>query len=508
MSGTNHLGPDRRSLLLTGATLVAASAVASTATSDARAETSSFNPQPLTPSPGWSRALPPGPDVRVKITDAYAAHVARDAFFWAWPLVNTYNRRLAFSKMTEQRYAGPLLEAPLNRLTMLMDYVNPEERNVACPNQDVVYGLGMVALDVSPVVVQVPDFGDRFWVYQIVDLRTDSFVQLGKMYGTTPGFYLLVGPNWNREVPKGITRVFRASSNTGLVAPRIAQNDTPEDKRAIQDVLTGIAMYPLAEYDGRMKITEWSKLPKIPGGPPREEETRWVFPEKFFDELPMVLADAPPLPGEEARYAQVLAVLAAAKGNPNMKQTMIEAAKEAEERLVNPLFQFRNYGQQLPYHWSTISNEAAFGTDYFTRTAVAKSNILVNSPNETKYFYQDLDASGERLNSTNRYTVTFAKNGTPPVNGFWSLSIYNEHHFFVANPINRFSVGTKNKDLRLAADGSLTIYVQPEAPEDAVQRANWLPAPKGDFSLYVRAYWPKAPVLDGSWTPPAVQKVH
>jgi hypothetical protein len=219
-----------------------------------------------------------------------------------------------------------------------------------------------------------------------------------------------------------------------------------------------------------------------------------------------VLADAPPLPGEEARYAQVLAVLAAAKDNPKLKQAMTEAAKETEERLVKPLFQFRNYGQQLPHNWSTISNEAAFGTDYYTRTAVAKSNILVNSPNETKYFYQDLDANGGRLNSANRYTVTFAKDATPPVNGFWSLSIYNEHHFFVANPINRFSVGTKNKDLGLAADGSLTIYVQSNAPTDPAQRANWLPAPKGDFSLFMRAYWPKPAVLDGSWTPPAVQR--
>jgi hypothetical protein len=506
MSNKNDLSIDRRDILLgAGTTFVAAATLG--APRAATAETSSLNPQPLPPSPEWARALPSGPDTRVKITEAYAAHVARDAFFWAWPLVNTYNRRLAFSKMTEQRYVGPLLEAPLNRLTMLTDYVNPEERNVACPNQDVVYGLGMAALDVTPVVVQVPDFGDRFWVYQIVDLRTDSFVQLGKMYGTTPGFYLLVGPDWNGEVPKGVTRVFRASSKTALVAPRIAQDDTPEDKRAIQGVLTGIAMYPIAEYDGRMKSTEWSKLPRVPGGPPQEEETRWVSPERFFDELPTVLADAPPMPGEEARYAQVLAVMAAAKDNPKLKQVMIEAAKDADEKLVTPLFQFRNYGQQLPHHWSTISNESAFGTDYFTRTAVAKSNILVNSPNETKYFYQDLDSSGARLNNANRYTVTFAKDGTPPVNGFWSLSIYNEHHFFVANPINRFSVGTKNKDLRLAGDGSLTIYVQPDAPADAVQRANWLPAPKGDFSLYVRAYWPKAAVTDGSWTPPAVRRV-
>lgn len=266
-------------------------------------------------------------------------------------------------------------------------------------------------------------------------------------------------------------------------------------------------MYPLAEYDGRMKTMEWSTLPKVPGAPHGEEETRWVFPEKFFDELPTVLADAPPLPGEEARYAQVLAVLAAAKDQPSLKQAMIAAAKDAEEKLVNPLFQFRNYGQQLPHHWSTISNESAFGTDYFTRTAVAKSNIMVNSPNETKYFYQDLDASGARLNSTNRYTVTFPKGSTPPVNGFWSLSIYNEHHFFIANPINRFSVGTKNKDLRLAADGSLTIFIQPDAPTDPAQRANWLPAPKGDFSLYIRAYWPKAQVTEGSWAPPEVLKV-
>jgi hypothetical protein len=504
---TTNTNPDRRNILLTGTTLAIASVLTGGSTSAATAETSSLNPQPLPPSPDWARALPPGPDARVKITEDYARHVGKDAYFWAWPMVNMYNRRLHFLQVKETVRQGPLMEAPANRLVMLTDYVEPEERAVACPNQDVVYGIGALALDISPIVIQVPDFGDRFWVYQVVDLRTDSFVQLGKMYGTTPGFYLLVGPGWNGEVPKGITRVFHSSTNTGLVAPRIAQNETPEDKRAIQSVLPGIMMYPVSEYDGTTKTKDWANLPKAPPPPATEEETQWVIPEKFVDELPLVFADAPPLPGEEARYAQVIAVLATAKSNPAIKQAMIEGAREADEKLVKPLFQFRNYGQQLPHNWSTISNESAFGTDYFTRTAVAKSNILVNSPNETKYFYQDLDASGVRLNSSNRYTATFAKDGTPPVNGFWSLSIYNEHHFFVANPINRFSVGTKNDDLKPAADGTLTIYVQTDAPTDAVQRANWLPAPKGDFSLYIRAYWPKTPVVDGSWTPPAVQRV-
>jgi hypothetical protein len=208
-----------------GAALVAVAALATPAQA-----------QSITPSPSWTRAMPPGPDVRVKITEDYAKHVARDVYFWAWPLVNIYNRRLAVKDVPDFVRAGPVPSAPLNRLAMLTDYIDPEERLVACPNQDVVYGAGSLALDVSPVVIRVPDFGDRFWVYQVVDLRSDSFVQLGKMYGTTPGFYLLAGPNWRGDVPKGITKVFHATTSTGFVAPRVFQDDTPADKRAIQGV--------------------------------------------------------------------------------------------------------------------------------------------------------------------------------------------------------------------------------------------------------------------------------
>ena len=160
--------------------------------------------------------------------------------------------------------AGPLPSAPLNKLAMLTDYIAPEQRHVACPNQDVVYGAGFLALDISPVVIQVPDFGDRFWVYQIVDMRTDSFATLGKMYGTTPGFYMLVGPDWQGEVPKGITQVFRASTNSAFVGPRVFMDDTAEDRQAIQPVLRQVMMYPLSEYDGTMKSKDWSAIPKSP----------------------------------------------------------------------------------------------------------------------------------------------------------------------------------------------------------------------------------------------------
>jgi len=461
----------------------------------------------MNPSANWSRAMPAGPDTRVKITASYARHVARDAYFWAWPLVNMYNRRLFFATVKRMTYQGALPQAPLNTFAMLTDYIVPQQRHVACPNQDVVYGAGFTAFDISPVVVQVPDFGDRFWVYQIVDQRTDGFAQIGKMYGTTHGFYLLAGPDWRDEPPKGITKVFRCSTNTAFVGPRVFQDDTTEDKQAIQAVLRQVVMYPLSEYDGTVKSIDWQTLPKVDADPGGPRETQWVFPEKFFDELPAVLASAPPLPGEEARYAQVLAVLDAIKSDPALKPALIEAAKEAEEQLVEPLFEFRNFGIQLPDHWRSIANGAEFGTDYFTRTAVAKSNILVNAPIQAKYFYQDFDQAGGRLNGSKRYAVTFARDQTPPVHGFWSLTMYSQYHFFVPNEIRRYSVGTKNKDLKVNPDGSVTIYVQADPPPDAY-RTNWLPAPNGeDFSLFMRAYWPKPAALDGSWTPPAVTSV-
>jgi hypothetical protein len=459
-------------------------------------------------SPNWQASMPSGPDSHVKITEQYARMVARDAYLWAWPMVNIYNRRLAFEKAPKAGLMNGVLPfAPVNTMSMLHDYIKPEQRWVACPNQDVAYGAGVAALEQTPVVVQVPDFGDRFWVYQVVDIRTDSFAQIGAMYGTKPGFYLLVGPNWHGEVPKGISKVFRARTNTAFIVPRVFMDDTTEDREAIQKVISGIDMYPLAEFDSKAKERDWKSLPTL-GSPTAEgdaAETKWVFPETFFQQLPLVMKDAPPLQGEEARYAQIGAVLAMANNDTSIMAAMIDEAQKAEADLVGPLLQFRNWGVQLDHHWSTTDNNAAFGTDYFTRTAVAKSNILVNAPTETKYFYQDLDAEGQRLNGAASYSVTFPKGETPPVEGFWSLTIYDAQHFFVPNTLNRFSLGTKNKALKYNDDGSLTIYVQENSPGKD-REANWLPAPAGEFSLYLRAYWPKAEIVEGSWTPPGVDK--
>lgn len=450
-----------------------------------------------------------GPVAGTKVTEPYVRMMAREAYFWGWPMANIFNRRQAFKDLPEPGLMGGIVPvAPINQLSMLSDYIDPGERLVACPNQDVVYGAGSIALDLEPVVLQVPDFGDRFWVYQVVDVRSDSFAELGKMYDTKPGFYLLVGPDWNGSVPAGISKVFRARSNTGFVIPRVFQDDTAADRQAIQPALAGIDMYPLSKYDGKIKQRDWRQQPKFPAQQQGTAETKWVTPDTFFDELPALLKDAKPLPGEEARYAQMTALSAIAKSDPQLKAAMIDEAKKADSEVIDPLLQFRNYGLQLPDHWSTISNGAAFGTDYFSRTAVARSNIFVNQQKETKYFYQDLDQTGARLNGQHGYSVTFAKGKLPPVQGFWSLTLYNEHHFFSPNELARYSIGTKNKSLQPNADGSLTLYVQSESPGKD-KESNWLPAPKdADFSLYIRAYWPEPAALNGQWTPPAVVKAN
>jgi hypothetical protein len=188
--------------------------------------------------------------------------------------VNHFNRAAAFAKLPEPgRIGGVLPAAPLGYVGMLTDYIDEKERFVTCPNQDTVYGAGFQRFDSKPVIVQVPDFGDRFWTYQVVDGRTDSFCSLGKQYGTKPGFYLLVGPNWKGEAPLGVTAVCRSSTDLGVIFPRVFQDDTPQDKAAIQPLLSQIMVYPLAEFDGKMKTKDWTKTPSFPT-PPSKGETK------------------------------------------------------------------------------------------------------------------------------------------------------------------------------------------------------------------------------------------
>ena len=465
------------------------------------------SPDRQVPAPKTAADVPGQPAGTV-MTPAYVELVARMAYLWGWPLVNNLNRSLGLKDLPEPGRLGGIVPAsPPGRVSMLTDYIDAAQRFITCPNQDTVYGAGYQRLDTIPVVVQVPDFGDRFFTYQICDARTDAFAQIGKQYGTKPGFYLLAGPNWQGNVPAGITAVFRSPTDLACVLPRAFQDDTPTDKAAIQPVLSQIVVYPLAEFDGTMKTMDWTKTPVFPTPPGQGTgETKWVVPEKFFDQLPTVLQMIPPLPGEEALYGTMHALLDAAAADPALKATLVKHAVKAEEELIAPLFHFHNNGRPIGNGWTSPPNGARWGTDYLSRAATAKSNMYDNAPEETRYIYTDFDSAGQRLNGTNRYTVTFPKGEVPPVDGFWSLTLYNKEHLFEPNPLNRFSLGTKSKSLQYGADGSLTLYFQHASP-GTDKESNWVPAPKDDFSLYIRAYWPKAAILDGTWMPPKVSRV-
>ena len=447
-------------------------------------------------------SFPRGPAPGARFTPDYVSEIARFAYFWAWPLVNVFNRYIAFKRVRRPILVGGIAPvAPINHVAMLHDYIGWKQRYIACPSQDLIYGFGILDLAREPVVVQVPDFGKRYWVYQATDLRTDGFANLGTMYGTKPGFYLLSGPDWDGKAPSGIAASFRGSTNVATLIPRVFQEDDKADNEVLQPLIQEIAVYPLSEFDGKVKTRDWSSLPSLPWIKLGEEEWKWVDPATFFDILPKVLDAARPLPGEEALYALVRSVLDAAVVDKTLCKVLKDAAAEADETLVKPLLQFRNFGIPLPDNWTTVINSAEFGTDYYTRTAVAKSNIFINRPRETRYFYQDLDMRGGRLTGTGRYTITFKE--TPPVKGFWSITLYNRQHFFATNALNRFSLGTKSKGLRFEPDGSLVIHVQNERPTDD-KLSNWLPAPPDEFSLYIRVYWPLEEIAEGRWTPPPV----
>lgn len=187
-------------------------------------------------APSAPGASPPtAPALGVLVHPSYAATLGATAYVWGWPLVNMLNRKATITQAPQPALLnGVLPVAPRGQLAMLSSYIDPSETFVTCPNQDVVYGLGFFSLDEEPVIVQVPDFGDRFWVYAAYDARTNQFGELGKPYGTPRGFYLFVGPGWKGEKPAGVQAVVRSPTALANLIPRVFMDDTPEDHQAIQ----------------------------------------------------------------------------------------------------------------------------------------------------------------------------------------------------------------------------------------------------------------------------------
>ena len=464
---------------------------------------------------GGPRAFCATPIPRATIADGTGAEpigldelrrTAREAYVWGWALVYLHHCRSALERVPAPGRCGGIPVAPVNRLAMLTDIIRPRTTVVPCANQDVIYGFGMFDLAEDAVVIQIPDFGDRFWLYQLGDHRTDAFARVGRMHGTQPGCYLVVGPDWSGTIPAGIAAVFRCPTRYGYCLPRVHVNGTEEDRLAALPAVNQIVAYPLAEFDGAPQSHDWSRSRWLPNLASRGRHQGGVSPEAFFEALPEVLAAVPPLPGEESLYARFHGLIRAMENRPEMMAHAVAAARDADRDIVEPLFHFRNVGRSLPGHWTTVDNGASFGGDYLTRTAVAKSNVFVNTSEEARYYYLDLDAHGERLEGGEHYRLTFPAGTLPPARAFWSVTIYDERHALPEGD-GPHAIGSHTAGIELAEDGSLSILVGPALAGGADRaNANRLVTPTGSFSLYLRIYWPEDAVLDGSWTPPPVRR--
>ncbi|MFZ4732780.1 MAG: DUF1254 domain-containing protein [Pirellulales bacterium] len=446
------------------------------------------------------------PEALLDAADARA--VAAEAYVWGWPLAYVHQVRVALERVPYPGRSGGMPVAPLNRLAMLADRATHRLRGVACPNQDVFYGFGMFDLAASPVVLQVPDFGGRFWLYQLGDQRTDAFADFGSMHGTTPGCYLVVGPDWSGTPPAGITAVVRSPTRYAYCIPRIFFSDAPGDREAALPLVNQVAAYPLDEYSGAMQTVDWSKARWLPDVTGKGRRAIGVSPNDFLDLLPALLQDVPPRPGEEPLYARMRRLVRSLDSAPSLRQHVEDAVANADRNVVAPLFHFRNVGEPLPGGWTTLVNGGEFGTDYLTRTAVAKSNVFVNRRRETAYYFLDVDAEGRRLEGNREYRLTFPRGSLPPARGFWSLTVYDERHALPEEAGGRHSIGSRTQALESGPDGSLTIMIGPaESISPARSSAadqNRLTTPAAGFSLYLRLYWPETAVIEGVWVPPAL----
>ena len=442
-----------------------------------------------------------------------AVDIATDAYVYGYSLLTTDVTRIQMSNVP----AVEALRAPPNQFINVKRYPPADYRGVSAPNADTLYSLAWVDLK-EPQVFSHPDMGKRYFLFPMVDLWMTIFNSPGsRTTGQKAGKFLLTGPDWKGEVPKGMTHVPVATRHM-VILGRTYADGTDADYKAANALQAQYKITPLSA---------WGK-PFTPKAPPVDANPGISMTDKpqavilamgtegYFNWLskamcgnaPAYAADAPAL----ARFAKIgfepckpfalgkldAATQAALKDLPEAALKKIGANREASMG-------------QLVNGWSITKGLGVYGTDYMKRAVVAAFGWPANLQEDAVYPYTLVDSQGQTLNGANKYTLTWAKGQTPPVNAFWSITMYliDQGWWFVPNPLNKFTVSPRN-NLKANADGSITLYFQHESPGKD-KEANWLPAPKGDFIPMLRMYWPKdkAPsILDGSWTPPKVQKVN
>ena len=446
----------------------------------------------------------PTAQAQTSVSPAEARAIAKDAYIYGFPLVDGY--RILHGYFVDRD--NPEYKAPWNQIKNIPRVYTPDDKAVQTPNSDTPYSFLGMDLRAEPIVLTVPPIEkDRYFSIQLVDLYTHNFDYIGsRATGNGGGNFLIAGPGWNGEVPAGVTKVMRSETELALAIYR-TQIFNPRDLDNVKAIQTGYKAQPLSAFLGQPAP---KPAPAIDFIKPLTPETQKTSPE-FFNVLNFVLKFCPTVPSEKElmeRFAKVGIgagkTFDPTKLSPEMKKAFEEGIGDAWKEFAGGV-QLLNEGK--------ITSGDVFGTREFMKNNylyrwLATIGIWGNSKQEAMYPIYFTDASGQKLNGANRYTLHFSKGKLPPAHAFWSLTMYQlPESLLVANPIDRYLINSPMlPDMKMDTDGGLTLYIQHESPGKDME-SNWLPAPKGPFSSYLRIYWPKAEATEGKWTPPVLNRV-
>lgn len=431
--------------------------------------------------------------------------IAKEAYIYGFPLVDGY--RIQYAYFVDR--GGPEFKAPWNEIFNNARVYTPEDKAVQTPNSDTPYSYVGADLRAEPLVFTVPVIEqNRYFSVQFVDAYTHNFAYIGsRTTGNGGGSFMLVGPNWTGEKPPGIKDVIRSETQLVLAIYR-TQLFNPEDLEKVKKVQAGFKVQTLSAFLGKSSPPAAPKIEFVKPLTPAEQKTSL----EFFNILNFVLQFCPTVPSEQelmARFAKI-GVGAGKKFDP---QSLSPEQRQAmQDGMADAWNTFAEYKQDVDAGKMPVGHN--FGTreflknNYLYRMGGAVLGIYGNSKDEAMYPSYRVDAAGNPPDGSKRYTLHFAKDQFPPVNAFWSLTMYEQPaSLLVANPINRYLINSPMlPQLKKDSDGGLTIYVQHESPGKD-KESNWLPAPQGPFSVVMRLYWPKPEAFDGTWTKPPLNVV-
>lgn len=437
-----------------------------------------------------------------QISPEEARAIAAEAYVYLYPLVlmNVTRRQ-----MTNAEPGKFVARGPMNAFAHEREFPPMTFRDIVRPNFDVLSSFAWLDLTEEPVIVSVPDTHGRYYVLQMLDMWTDVFASVGtRTTGTQAQQIAVIPPSWSGKIPKGVTPIQAPTRYVWLVA-RIQTNGKPEyaEVNTLQD---GLHITPLAEYGRKPRPHAIEIDPSVDMETPPSTQLSQTLGHSFFTKAAEIMKLNRPHIFDQPIVARMRR-LGIVPGESFDFEAAPPAVKDALQGAVKAGLQL--IGDKVPTLARVVNNwgmntdtVGCYGTYYLKRACVAWYGLGANLPEDAIYPINLGDSTGQPLSGENAYTMHFSKADLPPVDAFWSVTLYDPAGFPVPNGIDRGAIGSRNA-LHYNADGSLDLYIQHDPPP-AEQQSNWLPAPAGLFTLTMRLYAPRIQVINGSWAPPPV----